>query len=179
MKTKQNASDSQHGRMWGIRAGKGGEAHDLFLEEGIIALADADLGNLAELKATREAFYVAYRKANPEDTSSGSAGIGGKFFRFTHEVRVGDFILYPALVDKTVYVGTVASDYAFDEASPFPHRRCVQWKFLIPKIEFSQAAVYEIGAARTFFEFKKNATELLARIGDKAVTRFQSNVKAK
>jgi restriction system protein len=170
---------SRDARIWGIRAGKGGEAHDLFIGECVIALADADLGNLAKLPKSRDDFYTAYRKKHPEETKTGSAGIGGKFFRFIYEINVGDLVVYPALPDKTIYVGYISADYTFAKASPFPHQRSVAWTFMIPKSDFSLAARYELGAARTFFEFKKNAKELLARIGDKSAPPFQSNVKVK
>lgn len=174
---KKSKSESVTQRIWGIRAGKGGDAHDLFLSDGVIALADAELGNLNKLPKLREEFYTAYRKKHPEETRTGSAGIGGKFFRFAHEISIGDLVVYPALRDKTVYIGSVTGDYVFDKASPFPHKRSVVWKYMIPKSEFSLSARYELGAARTFFEFKKNAQELLVRIGNKAVARFRSNAK--
>lgn len=84
-------------RFWGIRAGKGGAAHKLFLSRGVIALADAKLSDLSKLEPTRDSFYAVYRKLHPDETRTGSAGIAGKFFRFTHEVVIGDFIVYPAL----------------------------------------------------------------------------------
>jgi len=174
MNRRRNASGLHVARIWVIRSGTGGEAHDLFLGEGIIALADAGIGDLSKLKRSRESFYAAYQKSHPQDKKVGVTAIGGKFFRFTHEVRVGDLVVYPALQDKTVYIGAILSDYAFDMTSPFPHRRSVQWKFMIPKSEFSQASRYELGAARTFFEFKRNAEELLSIIRDKAVHRFRS-----
>jgi predicted Mrr-cat superfamily restriction endonuclease len=176
---KKNENESRDARIWGIRAGRGGEAHELFVGEGVIALSDAELGNLAKLPKSRDDFYNAYRKKHPEATRTGSAGIGGKFFRFIYEVRVGDLVVYPALSDKTIYVGSVSGDYGFDKTSPFPHQRSVVWKFMIPKSDFSLAARYELGAARTFFEFKKNAKEMIARIGDKSAAPFQSNVKVK
>jgi restriction system protein len=176
---KKPDSDSQHARIWAIRAGKRGEAHDLFLTEMVIALADAGLGDLAKLPNVRDAFYTAYRKNHSDETRTGSAGIAGKFFRLIHEVNDGDLVVYPSLNDKTIYVGAVSGGYVFDKGSPFPHQRSVVWKFMIPKSDFSLAARYELGAARTFFELKKNAKELLARIGDKSAAPFQSNVKVK
>jgi predicted Mrr-cat superfamily restriction endonuclease len=165
------------GRVWGIRAGKRGEAHELFLEDRVVALADAELGDLSKLQTSREAFYIAYRKKHPNDTRTGSAGIGGKFFRFMHEVSVGNLVVYPALRTRTIYVGVVTSGYAFRKGSAFPHRRSVEWRFEIPKSEFSLSARYELGAARTFFEFRKNVKELLAKIGSKSVTRLHSSEK--
>lgn len=42
--------------IWGIHAGKYGEADDLFLKEQIIALGWREMGDLNGLKADREAF---------------------------------------------------------------------------------------------------------------------------
>jgi predicted Mrr-cat superfamily restriction endonuclease len=151
-------------RIWGIRAGKGGKAHEIFIEACVIALSDAAMGDLSKLDDTRDAFYARYRKSHPDDTRTGSAGIGGKYFRFVHEVHVGDLIAYPAIADKTVYVGEVTGTYLFEKSSQYPHQRRLEWKYAIPKAEFSAPARYELGAARTFFEFKKNLTELIKKI---------------
>ncbi|MFH1235962.1 MAG: hypothetical protein V1685_03420 [Parcubacteria group bacterium] len=153
-------------RLWGIRAGKGGEAHKQFLDRSVIALADAKLSDLSKIEPTRESFYSAYRKLHPDETRTGSAGIAGKFFRFTHEVVKGDFIVYPALSEKLVYVAEVTGKYMYVKTSEFPHQRTVKWKYVIPKKELSQSARYELGAARTFFEFKKNREELMAKMSD-------------
>ena len=164
---------------WGIRAGKGGKAHDLFLEEGVIALEDVGLGDLSKLDPDRDSFYSAYRGLFPEETSIGSAGIAGKYFRFTTEIEVGDLVVYPALPDKQVYVGEVTCDYGYESSSDYPHQRNVKWKYVIPKSEFSQSARYELGAARTFFQFKKNVDELVRKTKEKSVTPFRAKKKAK
>ena len=163
---------SESRRVWGIRAGKKGDAHELFLEEKVIGLADAGLGDLAKIAPTRDAYYSAYRALHPDETSTGSAGIAGKFFRFAQEVKIGDLIAYPALSDKKIYIGEVIGDYSFIRTSAFPHQRTVCWRFVIPKAHFSPNAQFELGAARTFFEFKKNVAELIRKIEDGAVTRF-------
>lgn len=153
-------------RFWGIRAGKGGAAHKLFIENGVIALADARLGDLSKLEATRDSFYVAYRTLHPEETRTGTAGIGGKFFRFIYEVAVGDFIVYPALIDKRVYIAEVTGEYKFEVSSEHQHQRTVRWTHAIPKCELSKRACQELGAARTFFEFKTNISELMLKMNN-------------
>lgn len=147
-------------KFWAIRAGKGGDAHKLFIERGVIALEDAGLGDLSIYGATREQFYNVYRKHHPDETRSGSAGVGGKFFRFIHEISVNDFIVYPALADKQVYVAEVTGEYIFDQSSMYPHQRSVKWTHSFPKSELSISACRELGAARTFFEFKNNICEI-------------------
>lgn len=166
-------------RVWVIRAGRGGKAHDLFVEKSLIALDDAELGDLATIGATREAFYAAYRDKHPEETRSGSAGVGGKFYRFVHEVRTGHLIVYPARPDKQVYIGEVTGQYEFVPSSNYPHQRKVKWKYVIPKGDFTLPAQYELGAARTFFKFKKNVPELLDKISGKEVARFRKGKKTK
>ena len=165
-------------RVWGIRAGKGGEAHDEFVETQVIALADAGLGNLDRIDKSRDAFYAAYRQRHPSETRTGSAGVGGKFFRFVHEVQEGDLVLYPALKDRKVYVGQVTGRYTYVKSSVFPHQRTVKWKYVIPKDDFSQQARYELGAARTFFEVKKNTEELIKKIGSNSVEKFSHKPKS-
>ena len=116
-------------RIWGIRAGKNGDAHKLFLTKGVIALADGGLGDLSKLEATRDSFYAAYRKLHPGETRTGSAGIAGKFFRFGNEVVIDDFSVYPALPDKLAYVAKVTGKYTFVNTSDYPHQRAVEWKY--------------------------------------------------
>lgn len=159
-------------RVWAIRAGKRGEAHELFLDGSVIALVDAELGHLSKLEATRDVFISTYRRSHPQETRTGSAGIGGKYFRFAHEVVVGDLVVYPALSNRTLYVGEIIGPYTFIATSDLPHQRKVKWKYIIPKTNLSMPAQYELGAARTFFEFKKNVPELIQKILEGSVKPF-------
>jgi restriction system protein len=166
-------------RVWGIRAGRGGCAHDVFMDGGVIVLEDAEMGNLSDLERTRDAFNSTYRRWHPDATRTGSAGIAGKFFRFFTEMSKGDLVAYPARADKQVYIGEIIGDYEFDAGSDYPHRRRVKWQFVIPKSELSMQAQFELGAARTLFEFKRNRDELLKRISVEGVTRFKPKSKSK
>ena len=151
-------------RIWCIRAGKNGTANDVFMKNDVIALEDVGMRDLSKLDLTREAFYTKYRTLHPDQTRTGSAGIAGKYYRFAIEVRVGDTVLYPCLIDSVVYVGLVTGGYKFEKTDDFPHQHSVKWKWGIQKKQFSIQAIYELNAARTFFEFKRNAEELKSRI---------------
>jgi len=166
-------------RVWGVRAGKSGRAHDVFIKDSLVVLEDDSMGDLSELEVTRDAFYSKYRDLHPDDTRTGSAGIAGKFFRFAFEMKKGDLVVYPALPDKQVYVGEITSDYDYVADSDYPHQRTVKWKYVIPKNEFSTQARYELGAARTLFEFKRNRDELLRRLSSDGVARFKAEPKSK
>ena len=147
-------------RMWVIRAGPGGQAHDLFIHGRVVGLQDASLGDLRKIGTTREAFYTLYRVHHPRATKTAVPGIGGKFFRFLYEIHTGDVVVYPSKVSDTVYVGVVSSAYRYRKGTSLPHQRGVKWIAEVPKVEISLVARRELGAARTFFEVKRNSVEI-------------------
>jgi restriction system protein len=149
-------------KIWVIRAGVGGEADELFLSEGLVALRDPGMGDLKQLPKSRQAFHETYRKISPDETKTGIAGISGKFFRFVNEVALGDSVLYPRLKDKRVYFGTIKGDYCYSTkpVRNFPHQRKVVWVASISKGRLSEFARRELGAARTFFRLKTHTDEI-------------------
>lgn len=162
MRNKRRREISKEEKIWVIRAGVDGEADHLFLSVGMIVLRDPGMGNLKKLPNRRKAFYEAYEKLRPDETLTGIAGIGGKFFRFVHEVAVGDLVLYPSLKDKHLYIGRIKGRYRYSNRpdSNFPHQRQVIWVCSIPKWDLSEFANRELGAARTFFRLKNHAAEI-------------------
>ena len=160
-KPKQNIDG-----IWVIRAGKNGDAHNFFMNNNLLVLKDDQMGNLGKIDPTREAFYHAYRKIHPNATKTGSAGIGGKYYRFVHEVKIGDFILYPCLKDKQIYVGKIKGCYVYASTADLEcyHQRSVQWLYYFPKSALTEFAKRELGAARTFFKLKSHYQEVMRLI---------------
>jgi len=160
---------------WVIRAGKNSEAHQLFIESGLIVLARQDMGNLRLLPKERSAFYAAYASHHQADGQVAIGGIGGKFFRFIHEVCVGNFILYPCRLDRRIYFGEVTGTYFYDNShgEKYPHRRKVRWQGSFPKSALSEFGRRELGAARTFFRFTKHVEELKKLIAKNRVAKFK------
>lgn len=163
---------------WVIRAGENRagtvkDAHHFFMTRNMIALSDSGLGDLSLLSPQREAFYTAYRKVHPHDSTHGSSSIAkGKYFRFVHEVQSGDYVLYLSVKEQRVYVATIVSGYRFDEseATRLPHQREVQWKWVFPKQLLTDDGQGELGAARTFYQYKRHIDEVQAILdGGKAV----------
>lgn len=99
-------------------------------------------------------------------------------FRLVHEMRIGDFIVYPRKIDRTLRWGEIASAYRFDPAgaSDYPHRRDVRWTSQRSRDAFSQGALYELGSALTLFEIKSFADEFLLKFEDR--TRANSDFLA-
>ncbi|NLE89795.1 MAG: hypothetical protein GX602_02480 [Dehalococcoidales bacterium] len=150
---------------WVIRAGVGGAAESCFLEQNAVALEDQGMGDLSKIDPVREAFYEAYRSMNKHETRTAIAGIGGKFYRFVHDIQIGDVVLYPSLKTKEVFCGEIIGEYQFvKEDKDFPHQRKVHWITTFQKDSLSKAAQYELGAARTLFKYQKNLSEIIDKL---------------
>ena len=67
--------------VWGIHAGRTGDADALFLTKSCVAIGWAKMGNLAPLPPNREAFKTSYSKAYPEAKPGGLATVSGIPFR--------------------------------------------------------------------------------------------------
>lgn len=148
--------------IWGIHAGRAGNADGLFLQRGYIAIGWAEMGNLSGLAGEREAFRALYVARYPHAKPGSIATSSGIPFRFIHEMKVGDLCAYPSKLDKHIHIGRVVGKYEYQptgEASEYPHRRRVEWIRNVPRLQFSQGALYEIGSALSLFQIKNFADE--------------------
>lgn len=149
---------------WVIRAGVRGSADGLFLKNCKIALSDPGLGSLSNLDSRRAAFYEAYGQLRPGDSLTSIAGVGGKFFRFVHEMKNGDIVLYPSCLEKVIHVGVISGHYRYtSQDRDYPHQRDVRWIACVEKSSLSQPALYELGAARTLFKYKHHLAEVTGK----------------
>jgi restriction system protein len=157
--------------VWVIRAGQMSSAHHLFIKKSLIVLADQGMGNLRLIPKRRSAFYSVYSSCHSAGSQTEISGIGGKFFRFIHEMNVGDLVLYPCRLDQKIYFGKVTGAYFYDisKAEEYPHRRKVRWEGSFPKGLLSESCKKELGAARTFFRFLRHVEELKELITAPAV----------
>lgn len=158
--------------IWGIHGGRTGNADGLFLESGKVAIGWAKMGDLSTLPATREAFRQRYVNAYPDAKPGGIATVSGVPFRFVHEMQVGDLIVYPSKQDKQVHIGRIVGAYVYEPSgeSSYPQRRKVDWLKHVPRLTFSQGALYEIGSALSLFQVKTFADEFRAAVDGKAPT---------
>jgi len=156
--------------MWGIHAGRKGEAHDLFLKKKMIAIGWPNVGDLSHLSADRDSFKAALVEAYPE-TKPGAVPVkGGQLYRFVHEMKVGDLVMYPAKQERQIHIGEITGDYFYDTSltAGYPNRRPVKWIKAFPRTYFSQGALYEIGSALSLFQVKNYADEYLAALEGRA-----------
>jgi restriction system protein len=139
--------------IWGIHAGRTGDANTLFLKKNFIAIGWHEMGDLSKYDATRESFRAGFTKTFP-GRKPGAIGIGsGQPYRFVHEMKVGDLVIYPSKIDRQIHVGQIEGPYQYNPTLEpgYPNQRGVKWLKTIPRTAFSQGALYEIGSAPSLF----------------------------
>ena len=156
--------------VWGIHAGKTGDADNLFLKHNVVALGWAKVGDLSILPADREAFKKKIAEVFPDKKPGAIPLDAGQLFRFIHELAVGDIVVYPSKKDKHIHLGKVTGGYRYDpKLEPgYPNLRPVKWLRAYPRTHFKQGALYEIGSAMSFFQVKTYTDEFVVALEGKA-----------
>lgn len=149
--------------LWAIRAGSQGEADHLFTEQNYIALGWVQMGDLGQIKPDRDSFKKSYIEAYPNAKAASVPNGAGQVFRYVHEMKPGDLVVYPSKVSRTIYIGRVKSAYVHNPkiSAAFPQLREVEWLKQVPRASLSQGALYEIGSAMSFFQVKTYADEFI------------------
>lgn len=147
--------------VWGIHAGRNGEADSLFLKKNFIALGWPKMGDLSKLNADRDAFKAHLTKVYPEEKVGAVPVDAGQLYRFVHEMKVSDLVVYPSRQDKQIHIGRVEGLYQFngENHEHYHNLRPVKWLKVLPRTSFTQGALYEIGSAMGFFLVKNYADE--------------------
>ena len=155
--------------IWGIHAGKTGDANTLFLKKKYIAIGWSKVGNLGGLQANREAFKAKVAEVYPDKKPGAIPNNAGQLFRFIHEMKLGDLVVFPSKQDRQVHIGEVSSSYTYDPIleEGYPNLRSVKWLRALPRTHFTQGALYEIGSAMSLFQVKTYAEEFRAALDGK------------
>lgn len=159
--------------LWGIHAGRTGDAESLFLNKNVIALGWAQLGDLTYLPTARDAFKAHYISSMPDTKPNAVPGSAGQLFRFVHEMKPGDFVAFPAKLTKTIHLGRIAGPYKYlpNQSEAYPNQRSVEWLKEVPRTHFSQGALYEIGSALSLFTIKTYSDEFLMVLNSEATSK--------
>lgn len=144
--------------IWGIHT----TDDRLFMSESVIALGWKDMGDLSALANDRDAFKDKYQSIYPDSKIKSISLSAGMLYRFLYEVKIDDYVIYPSKVDKRIHIGLITGNYRFDSSEKeYVHKRSVKWLKSVPRVDFTQGALYEVGSAMTFFSIKSYADEFL------------------
>ncbi len=155
-------------RIWAIRSGVTGQADSIFIEHNQLALSSAELDDdISKLSPSRSAFKEAFGQAQNNARPESVPMQAGQLFRFVHDVKIGDNVVYPRKSDRNLYWGEIVGPYVFqsEDAEDFAHRRGVRWIGKLLRDRFTPGALYELGATMTLFEVKTFCEELAQKFG--------------
>ena len=152
-------------RLWGIHT----LDDNLFLKKGVIALGWREFGDLNFVEANREAYKEHYAHSYPDAPKGQIPTSAGMLYRFRCEAQIGDYVVFPSKVDRKINIGIIESDYYYEDDGEYVQRRKVKWLKHLPRTYFTQGALYEIGAAMSFFLVKNYAEEYMEALSGKKV----------
>lgn len=140
------------------------------VDQGYITIGWHHMGDLSTLPMDREAFKERFRETYAVAKPGAIPVQAGVLFRFTYEMQKGDYVIYPSKIDRMVHIGQITSDYQYRPDAPFdcPNRRNVEWLIQVPRTDFSQSALHEIGSAITLFTVTSHADEFMAALAGEA-----------
>ncbi len=158
--------------IWGIHAGRHGEAESLFLDRSCIAIGWHEVGDPSQIAPDRDSFKTKVARTYPGAKQGSIPVFAGVLFRFLHEMKIGDLIVFPAKRERQIYIGKVTGDYQYVPSEPANavNQRAVEWLKHLPRTSFSQGALYEIGSAVTLFTVRNYAEEFRAALLGRTAT---------
>ena len=65
------------------------------------------MGDLSALKPDRDAFKARVASVYPEAKPGAIPNNAGQLFRFVHEMKLGDFVVYPSKRDRQIHLRRV------------------------------------------------------------------------
>lgn len=150
--------------VWGVHIT--GVHDDAPITGSFVAIGWHEMGDVAGIAPTRDAFKAAYAAAYPTSKPGTIPVSAGSIFRFLHEMKIGDVIVYPSRHDRMIHIGRVAGEYYYVSTpeEKYPQRRKVEWICHIGRDKFPQSALYEIGSAITLFRITTHADIFLAAL---------------
>ncbi len=157
--------------IWGIHTRT--TVENLFLKKNYVAIGWCEMGDLSKIKPDRESFKSVVSKTYSSDIKPGAIpNYTGQLYRFVHEMKTGDIIVFPSKLERMIHIGRIEGAYEYNQGleKNYPNLRPVKWLQSLPRTKFSQGALYEIGSAMTFFQVKTYAEEFFAALEGKSVT---------
>jgi len=142
--------------IWGIHAGRTGDADNLFLKHNVIALGWVEMGDVSSLAADRETFKTKLMKVRPDRKPGYYPTAGGQLFRFIHETKNGDLVIYPSKHDHRIHIGEIVGKYQYDtKPEPeYPQHRAVKWLKTFPGQGFPKGRYTRSAQLWLFFKSK-------------------------
>jgi restriction system protein len=140
-----------HQVLWVVHIGKDAIAASRALQEGFVCIGWTDIGDLSPYN-TRDKMKAAMQKAYPSWSQNKINSCYGQTFRFAHEMKPREPLVYPIKGSTDIAIGRIAGPYRWASNDPqlvkadYANVRPVEWVRTVPRTEFSQAALHSFGS---------------------------------
>ncbi|MCI1733668.1 MAG: hypothetical protein LKM33_04845 [Bacteroidales bacterium] len=121
---------------------------DHFYDNGIMAVGWDEIGDIKG--KSKQEISVLLNHKRPKENVKDQTHTRNTLYDFCNTLKVGDKIIARKGLTNIVGIGTVKSDYYFDDLHDFSHRREVQWlkkgNWAVPKVikQFSQITLTKL-----------------------------------
>lgn len=153
------------GIMWMVRAGRGGNRVDDFIQQGVAGFLEDRLPDVANVKGKDELLAL-YAEHYPKEKEGSRAAWASQLFRLLKEMKIGDPVVVGDPERRRYVIGTVTSDYVLvDLDGSRLHGRRVQWTQEVSRDALSTETKNSLGAAQTIFKIRSEiAKDLEAHV---------------
>jgi restriction system protein len=98
--------------MWGVHMGA--HVEDRPVEGGYVAIGWPALGDVRAIGTSRDDYKRAMTSAYV-DIKPGAVPVdAGTVFKYVHEIRAGDYVIYPSKSDRMINIGRFTGQSAYD-----------------------------------------------------------------
>lgn len=165
--------------MWMVRAGQGGYLAERFLEEGIVGLGWAAIGDPNSYSSKSDMLAAAEAAYTDKSASEAAAG-AHQLWRFRSEVKEGDELITYDPAARLYYAGMISGPAVFvdDVIEEKKYRRAVAWrKRAVARDDLSGDARNRLGSSLTLFAVPASvAAELRALLDDEPVALAKASI---
>ena len=162
-RTKQNAvTDLPESDIWVVRAGQRGIYARLFLDDKIIGIGWAEVGEISPSDpddGIRQRFWQVY----PHDKPGTHAASFGQVMRFHRQMAVGDAVATYNPEERLYRIGLILSNARYCEPGEqseesLGYIRQVEWKYSVRRDGLSRGTRNSLGSALTIFRLSVEAS---------------------
>lgn len=151
--------------MWMVRAGRGGENVDEFLQKSVVALGWPHIGKLPAALSKAE-LVARLAQAYPDEKEGTHGTWAATLLRFAYELASGDSVLTYDRDRRRYLVGTLTSGYEWQPqlVEDKPNVRHVKWTHQVARDGLSTGARNTLGAIQTLFKLSEDVAAELRRL---------------
>jgi restriction system protein len=154
-------------RLWVVHVSNHARIAARAQREGFVCIGWTRIGDLAP-HDSRDKMKAAMHRAYPEWSNGSVNSSYGQVFRFAHEMKVGDPVVYPVKGSREIMIGQISGPYrwAGDDRelvdNDYSNVRPVKWVKTVPRIVFSEAALHSFGSFSSVSTSDEHLEEVLA-----------------